>query len=261
MPTVNFNTSFKRQTDLVITPAKLLEFYFHGISICTKDGKKISDDTIAQKIMAAQDFIEKTLSIKLKKQIIEESRDFIRNDYENWGFIQTTYPIRKVHQMNGFVNTTLQTVFPLEWVSNFESNDESLLQRTVNIVPAGETAVTNSVVYVGITPNAGFFGASNVPNYWKLIYCTGYEKVPSDIFDAIGKVAAMQVFAITGDIVLGSGIASQSLSFDGLSQSINTTQSAENSAHSARIRQYQGELKQEIPRLINYYKGITFNSF
>lgn len=260
MPTLNFSSKFDKNNDLVITSAKLLEYYFHGISICTKDGRRITEDTINQKIRTAQELLEKTLSIKLKKQIIREDRAFIRSEYEAWGHIQVTYPVRKVHEMNGFVNTTLQTKFPLEWVSNFESNDESLFQRLINIVPAGGLAVTNSVVYVGITPNAGFFGASAVPNYWKLAYCTGFDKVPNDLLDVIGKLAAMQVFAITGDIVLGSGIASQSLSFDGLSQSINTTQSAENSAHSARIRQYQKELKEDLPRLINYYKGINLNS-
>lgn len=261
MPTINFTTKFAKNGETVLTPAKLLELYFHGISICTKDGRRITDDTLNQKIKAAQEFVEKTLSIKLKKQLVTETRQFVRTEYESWGHLQMTYPVREVLEMNGFISTTLQTKYPLEWVSEFKSSDESLFQRIISIVPAGHSATMNSVVYVGITPNAGFFGAASVPNYWNVVYCTGFNKVPQDILDVVGKVAAMQIFAITGDIVLGSGIASQSLSFDGLSQSINTTQSAENSAHSARIRQYQNELKKEIPRLINYYKGITFNCF
>jgi len=261
MPTINFTSEFSLNDGLVISPSKLLEYYFHGISICTKDGKRITEETIAQKIKTAQEMVETTLSIKLKKQIVSESRDFVKDEYHSWGFLQVTYPVRNVMNLKGFVSTVLQTEFPLEWTSVFKETDEKLLQRTIHIVPAGQTTgQTNSVIFVGITPNAGFFGIAGVPNYWEIEYCTGFDKVPAELLDLVGKLAAMQVFAITGDIVLGSGIASQSLGFDGLSQSINTTQSAENSAHSARIRQYKYEIKHDLPRLINFYKGITFIS-
>ena len=76
-------------------------------------------------------------------------------------------------------------------------------------------------------------------------------------FDVIGKLASIGIFNIAGDIVLGqAAIANYSLSIDGLSQSIGTTMSAENSAYSARIRMYKDEIKDSLNRLRNYYRGV-----
>ena len=259
MSQINFNTTFGKNEGLIMSPSSLLEKYFHGISICTKDGKRIPEDTIKQKILAAQRMVETSMSIKLQRTVVSETRDFLKQEYDYWGFMQVTYPVAQVLELTGFLGLTKQTEYPLEWTSTFEESEQDLLRRTIHIVPAGAvTAQTNSIIFVGITPNAGFYGVPSIPNYWTIKYCTGFERVPAELFDLVGKIASIQLFAITGDIVLGSGIASQSLGLDGLSQSIQTTQSAENSAHSARIRQYQSELKVDIPRLVNYYKGISF---
>jgi len=71
----------------------------------------------------------------------------------------------------------------------------------------------------------------------------GMEVIDKLLVDYIGMNASIQIFNILGDIVLGAGIASISLSIEGLSQSIGTTSSAENSAYSARIRMYLEQLK------------------
>jgi len=60
---------------------------------------------------------------------------------------------------------------------------------------------------------------------------------------AIGLQAAIHPFNILGDLAIGAGIASMSVSVDGVSRSINTTASAENAAFSARIIQYHKELR------------------
>jgi hypothetical protein len=100
-----------------------------------------------------------------------------------------------------------------------------------------------------------------VPNYWTLTYITGFHNIPKDILEAIGKQAAISVFTILGDIVVGAGIASKSQSIDGLSQSISTTASAMYNAFSARIGQYEKDLEKTlIPRLKARYVGITLMS-
>jgi hypothetical protein len=259
MGQLSFTTSLGKNEGLVISPSSLLEQYFHGISITTKDGRSVPESTIKQKILAAQEMVSNALNVKLTKQIHTEDRDFIKDEYHNWGYMQVTYPVRDVLEMTGYINTTKQTEFPLTWTSQMGSSDVKNLKRTIHIVPAGSTTPqVNSVVYLGIAPNLGYWGLGRVPNYWHIKYCTGFDEIPADVLQLIGKIASIQLFAITGDIVLGSGIAGQSLSYDGLSQSIETTQSAENSAHSARIRQYQGELKTEMPALKDYYNGIKF---
>ena len=260
MPSLTFNIKYGKNDGLLMSPSELLRFYFHGISTIDSDCRDIPESTLKQKLEWAQDEVEKYFSIKVTRKVVEEQRDFIRSDYNAWGYLRMTYPVREPIELNGFISTTKQVEFPFTWLSNHLTSEEYLWMRNISIVPAGDTSPqTNSVIFVGITPNIGFLGLSNIPNYWNMKYCTGFSKVPPGLLDVIGKYAAMQVFAILGDIVLGAGIAAQSLSVDGLSQSIETTQSAENSAYSARVRQYQQELKQTIPVLKDRYKGITFS--
>jgi len=71
----------------------------------------------------------------------------------------------------------------------------------------------------------------------------------------IGKLAAINIFHQLGDIILGAGIASQSLGIDGLSQSISTTSSATNAGYGARITGYLADLKQARVDLKNKYDG------
>jgi len=77
----------------------------------------------------------------------------------------------------------------------------------------------------------------------------------------IGKLAAIGIFNVAGDIALGqSALASYSLSIDGLSQSISTTNSATNAAFGARIINYQKEIKDSLSKLKTYYRGIGCTS-
>lgn len=73
--------------------------------------------------------------------------------------------------------------------------------------------------------------------------------IPSNILHAVGLSAALQVLDVAGDLIVGAGIASQSTSVDGLSQSINTTSSATNSGYGARVKQYEREYKALLSRL------------
>ena len=100
------------------------------------------------------------------------------------------------------------------------------------------------------------------------IYLAGFEdgKIPTTINQAISYMAAIQALIIGGNLVLGAGIGSSSLSIDGLSQSINTTQSAENSAYSATITEYSNQLYGSNERergllktLNDYYKGAQMD--
>jgi hypothetical protein len=89
-------------------------------------------------------------------------------------------------------------------------------------------------------------------------YTSGFaeNKIPANIIDMLAMKAGIGVLNILGDILLGAGIAGYSIGVDGLSQSIQTTQSAENSAYSARIIQYRKQIKLELPKLKAYWKGF-----
>ena len=97
-----------------------------------------------------------------------------------------------------------------------------------------------------------------LPQLYELTYTAGFEtgQVPTDILDLIGMFAAIGPFHIFGDLIAGAGIATVSLSMDGLSQNIGTTSSATNSGYGARVGNYLKEIKEQVPHLRKYYKGI-----
>lgn len=261
MPTINFKIKYPKNDGLIISPSELVSQYLFGLPLCTKDGRPLDINSIQKKIEISQSRIEKYLMVKLSRQMVSEQRDFMRNDYFAWGFASLSYPLVEPLSLTGWINSTKQTTFPLNWVSRAKSNLEEITNRNLHIVPGGDSSpTTNSVVFVGIVPNLNYLGAQSIPNYWTVEYITGFKKVPADIYDAVCKMAAIEVLAIIGDIVLHPGISSVSLSFDGLSESLSSTKSGQTTAYSARIKQYSDYLTQAMPELKNFYKGLSFST-
>lgn len=259
MPTFDLNIKYKKNSDLVISPKQLRDIYLFGIPIKDQNGVSLDDETLRFYIKAAQDEVEEFLNVKLKRQIIEETKEFSGVDFVRWGYIKATYLVECALSLEGFFNTTKQVTYPVTWLSTKQTNDGKNFHRNIYIVPSGDaTTFSEALTISGIVPELGYLGWTNIPNYWKLRYATGFEEVPNDILNAIGKMASMNIFAIAGDLIIGAGIASTSLSIDGLSQAISTTQSAENAGYSARIKQYQAELKLALPKLRDYYRGFSW---
>jgi len=108
-----------------------------------------------------------------------------------------------------------------------------------------------------------------VPQAWRFTYSHGFAEgcVPTFLNSVIARIAAMQAMIVGGNLILGAGIASSSISIDGMSQSIQTTQSPENSAFSATIKEYaslvfgrsKGDPFAHIKILKDYWKGTQFS--
>jgi hypothetical protein len=256
MPTQAFKFVIPKNENIVISPSELLEIYFFGIPMKTQDGKQMADHVIKTYIRSAQEEVEGYLNIKINKQVIEERRDFNREDYRDWGFVRTSYPVVEPLSLIGNINDVQQVLYPVEWLSARTSSDGIGHFRNLYLVPSG----TKAAQYSGITPHVGYFGAAHIPQYWKVRYCTGFESVPADILNIIGKMASINLFHIMGDLILGAGIASQSIGIDGLSQSISTTSSATNAGYGARVTGYLDDLKIGLPRLKAKYDGFEMIS-
>ena len=83
------------------------------------------------------------------------------------------------------------------------------------------------------------------------------KDIPYNLLEYIYKKAAISVFEVWGDQIIGAGIASSSLSVDGLSQSIGTTQSAMYGGASARILEYRKDIDELVPILRKHYAKIN----
>jgi hypothetical protein len=259
MPSVSFKVRYRKNNGLVFSADELKNLYFLGIPITDANGNPMSDTDIEFHIRTAQEGIENLLSLKFQRQVYEENMDWDYDQWKAWGFIHTTYMVRKALRLQGFFNTTQQIDYPEEWLSAKKANDGIKYHRTMNLVPIHGSAnsLSNNVTYVGIAPHLGYLGNKTIPNYWVARYITGWERVPNDILDVVGKLAAINIFHQLGDLIVGAGIASKSISVDGLSQSISTTSSATNAGYGARIIGYLKDLERMIPQLSLYYKHIT----
>ena len=261
MGSVVYTSKYKKNTGAVLSPTELKELYLYGIHPLSRDGSVIPEYVWEQKIRVAQDQIEKFLAIKLVRQLVTESCTYFQDDYLNsLPIIPTSLPVYKPVRLLGLLNQKEQIKYPIEWINNYKCSDD-MATRRINIVPSGAaTGAATNVVLIGVFAQLGIRSLAMVPNYWNCQYLTGWapDKLPSEIVDIIGKLASISILSIYGDIVLSPGISGQSLSIDGLSQSLNTVINARGGAFSGRIAQYLEDIKTTLERLKRNYLGINF---
>ena len=261
MPSLTLTISYQKNIDQVFSATDLKNLYFTGIKLEDQFGNPIPQETIDFFIQAAQKELQDWLSIKLKRMAYRENRDYMYDDWTKWGYIPTTYPVEKAISLQGFVNTSLQINYSKDYLSaKSQGPDRDLYHRNIHLVPvAGSSSLINNNVLLGIAPYIGYFGNKMVPNYWSSVYVTGYDPIPKDILNAIGKLAAINLLIEVGVLVGGlPGLASKSIGIDGLSQSITTTNNSNKTGFGAKIDAYQAELQRQIPLMKSRYVGITF---
>jgi len=256
---------YNKDSQLSISPSELIEQYFFGIPMCNTNGQELTQRTIKEKILIAQRSVENILNIKLFQQLVVETTNFVREEWGSWSYVQTTYQVYEPVRMEGFYNGVKQISYPKQWITtrkeyNSLSDDNVEMFHQMYIIPVGNSSTpsVDGVIFNGIVPFAGLLGLNYIPNYWRASYITGFKKIPLEIMDIIAKLAAIQLFAILGDLYLGIGISNQSISLDGLSQSISSVRNANAGIYNARIIQYTNDIKDKLEYLKGKYKGFTF---
>ena len=258
MPSISLQILYTKGSKAVLSPRDLLDLYFYGINTRAKDGSTIPNHVYEAVIAAAQQEIEKYLAIKICPQVIEEDHHYHGSDWMNWGLIMTSYPVKDTIGLAGYYGDQKHLTVPKGWLKSKMSSDD-LYHRSVWLIPNGTGQYSNApLVLGGITPILSSDRTGVLPDYWRMRYVTGFDIMPMDLVNMVGKLAATNIFNLLGDLILGAGIASQSIGVDGLSQSISTTSSAENSGYSSRINMYIKELRTGLPRLKEHYTGIKF---
>lgn len=262
MPTLSIEAQYRKNEGIVISPEELLLLYLYGFNdIGSQDGSSMSSENIRFYILAAQREIEQFLGIKFNQEFIDENFDYYRDDYmQGFPFVNTTWQVLKPYSWIGMLNTVEQIVYPEQWL-NWRQSSNSLNWRKISIVPNGSmTHGDANVIYTGVTAYYGLRSLKQVPDYWYIQYTTGFtlKNMPWELLNVVGMYGVIPVLAIYGDLILGAGIASQSLSIDGLSQSISSTSSATNSGLGSRIVEYRKTVKETLEHVKKTYRGIAF---
>ena len=261
MGQLTLTVKYRKNEGLLFSPAEIFSIYLYGIKIQAGDGTAFSQESMRFYIQAAQKEIENFFNLKLVKQFISlEKLTFYRADYwQSFPILFTNYPVNEPISLTGRFNQLEQISYPTQWLT-CTKNSYGQYKRRISIVPTGTAVATANaeVILSGLTTQLGSQHFYMIPDYWDLQYITGFDldHLPMDLLNLVGKLATFGPLGIAGDLILGAGIASQSLSVDGLSQSIGSTSSATNAGYGARIIQYQKEIKDAIPKLKLVYDEI-----
>jgi len=263
------NTNYT-QVEPLITVEKLKQTYLFGVlGFTDEEGNKLSDEAVQGFINSAISLLEHDLDLAIMPRRKEEHKDYFVNDYYEWGYLQlNNYPVISIESMRIVYlrdQYNLETVMdiPQQWIRL--DPDTGIIRLIPNNRFPGTLAVNSGGAFFPELFNRN----SHVPNLWVLEYTHGFKGgcVPVLVNSVIGLTAAITAMAVVGDLIVAPGIAGSSLSLDGLSQSIQTTLSAENNGLSGRIRDYLRQLHGDktmgapgmIDALRRYYKGSQIN--
>lgn len=259
---LTLSIKYKKNTGLLFSPAEINTLYLYGISINATNGTKFSDEAYEYYVREAQKTVENWFSVKIVKQLVTESSSYYWDSYgQQFPIINTKYIVQKPLALVGLLKTVEQVRYPVEWLS-YAKDPDQIGGRRISIVPTGSGSMANEdVILTGIVTQLGIQRLRNIPDYWNYQYISGFDldNLPWDLIGVIGKLATFGPLNIAGDMILGSaGIASQSLSIDGLSQSISTTASATSAGYSARLLNYGKEIQETVKRIEGIYRGLQF---
>jgi hypothetical protein len=252
MPTINLSLKYNINTRVPFSAQDLRDKFLSHLPNDFNCNQFVSDETIDFYIQSAKEQLESILGIKIGREVITESHDFIVDDWVQWGYIKTTYPVQSAVFLSGFLGQIEQVKYPDEWLITRQTSDGKTYNREFRLMPLGSGATYNntSALFLGsFNQQLSWWRQNrNVPNYWRLKYITGFpeDKTPMDIQQALGMIAVIPILGIISDAYagrrgLGYGVSSKSISLDGLSQSVSSA-AAEKGIFAARMKQYYDAL-------------------
>ena len=243
----------------LVSVEELKQRYLFGLDLTDDSGVPLPDSVYAHYIRSAVSWLEIKLDINIVPTVIlDERHDFFKQDYYKYIWLKLdNVPLLSVEQIRLVLPTDQEVIiFDPSWIEiNEPSGQTSIIPGNgqLSVITLGQTGAWLPLIY-GWT--------DFIPNVFRVNYTAGFPlgKVPHVLIDLIGKIASMGPFNIFGDLVVGAGIASTTISIDGLSQSINSTSSATNAGYGARLIQYAKEIKEVTPQLRRTFHPITIEA-
>lgn len=265
------NVSGKKSEPLV-TIEKLKQTWLFGVKVRDKEtGEDLGEEAYQNAIDTAVGMLETFLDISVSPvKNFKEYKDYHKNDYQEWGYMHLdNFPVECVQSIkivyfrdqDGAVDDNQSITIPLSWIRL--NNHDGIIRLVPNGRFPGNLQIGNS----GFFPE--IMRSQMIPHAWEVTYDYGFcdGMVPVLLNQAISMIAGIIILITAGHLVLGAGIASNSISLDGLSQAVTTTNSAENSAFSSTIKDISDKLYGKTQNdpfsmlsiLKNYYKGSSMS--
>jgi hypothetical protein len=232
-----------------------------------RTGEHLPDAFYESKIESAVAQVEKMLDIVILPRYLTEHHDFYRSDFESFMYIHTAQkPILQVEVVRLEYGGGTVFNYPAKWWRVY--NLPGHLEMLPTLMLSGDGGNLNlSQVYSGYPMIAGIpytVGNNYAPQMFHLEYIGGMlppsrrgvtqsHEMHPDLWNLIIKITLKEVFQQWGRLIIGAGIANMTLSIDGVSQSIDTTQSAMYGGASADIAQLDRDIDGLYKALKSYY--------
>jgi len=165
-------------------------------------------------------------------------------------------PLLKFFQLSGYFNKTKAIDIDEEHLISFDERSAE-----VQFVPSN-LAVVNSF-FIGPGVYIMFFNQIYVPQFWNYYVVCGYRNLPAAIADYIAKRVAIDLLNIAGQARYPAGMAGQSTSRDGISESTSILAGV----YKTYIDQYEQDLgrtpdgqDQMMKSLRNRFRGLAFTT-
>lgn len=166
-----------------------------------------------------------------------------------WIDIQFPFPyVLRVDSLFGAVANTRIVDINLEWIEIAE------LSGFTQIVPFNQEVAFD---YLGLAWVEALRGNVELPNFWHYTLVAGLRQVPGEILDLIGWKAAIPALTAAGQAYRG-GYSSQSISRDGVSESVSYTSSAIYGMYSASIEDCRKNIKETLKKIRQKYSGLSW---
>jgi hypothetical protein len=244
------------QTEAMLTPEQLKARYLFGIDLTDSNGNELPLETIQHQINTAISYLQHKLDICITPARFLERYDYRAVDYTEFNLLHLKKrPAAEVHSLKAKLANSQELIdYPPEWfVLEKESGQ---LQLSPSTGSYNSIVTTSGGAYAPLM----YGSKESWPHLFEVDYTAGFcaDQIPVIINDMIGLQASIGIFEILGDIVLGPGVASESVGLDGASVGKTLTASAMYSAYSARIDGYRKKLKDYVETVRKYYNGFQF---
>lgn len=244
----------------ILTPDWLKRRFLVGIDLTDDNRDPYPDELFEHAIAGAVGVLEAELDLVLNDvvQVHDERKDLQDSDFEGFYLLHLNQrPVREITKLAVRFGNFPETELPLSW-----AQVATPLAGQIQIMPGPDGIASWSFSGSALLFGGGALtNRSYTPGWWRVSYKAGYDgeehPVPAEILDAIGLVAALLPLDTAGDLIVGAGIASKSVSIDGLGSTINTTSSATNSGYGARSGQYQDRLKMTLKAIRRRYRPLN----
>jgi hypothetical protein len=224
--------------------------YLFGTNLTDGDGTPVADAFLEGILEAQQELLSEETGVDVGGETYREFTERLDLVGNTMLFVLSHRPVRQVLAAKVRVGSLPVMELPAEWI-----DVRSAKAGHVQIVPIQGTANATSLGGLWALYATGRIGS--VQGQWEFRYQGGFKEsdAPKMFTRALGLRAANAFLRQAGDLILGPGQASRSISLGGVSESSTSTASAMYSGYSAQMEENQKELDVLIPQLRASFGG------